>query len=174
MVCEEKGVSHELVPLEFKQPSHKALHPFLRMPVLEANGIVVNESLAISLYLDENFSGPPLQPDDPVRRARMFQWISSCSHYLYHEVVLALIKESDALEKRFGDFRGHFAAMDDALADSGFLAGDDLSIADLFAAPIIDFVDTSTKGGSFLQEFDRLSAWKSRMWDRPSFAATQA
>ena len=35
IVCLEKNLPHELVPLAFGQPSHRDLHPYLRMPALE-------------------------------------------------------------------------------------------------------------------------------------------
>jgi glutathione S-transferase len=44
MACIEKHVEHQLKPLEFRADSHRALHPFLRMPVLRAGELVLYET----------------------------------------------------------------------------------------------------------------------------------
>jgi glutathione S-transferase len=75
MVCEEKRIPYTLSPLEFRSESHRALHPFLRMPAMRAGDVLLFETLAIATYLDGTGEARPLQPAAPPDRARMLQWV---------------------------------------------------------------------------------------------------
>lgn len=65
LVCEEKEIAYSLVPLEFRADSHRDVHPFLKMPALRHGDTVLFETLAIAIYLNEQFPGP-----DARRRSR--------------------------------------------------------------------------------------------------------
>src|SRR5262247_4112855 len=85
LVLTHKEVSytfHDLEP-EMGKPSHLALHPFNRVPILEHDGFRVYETSAIALYVDEVFDGAALQPTEPRARARVRQWMSALSSYYY-------------------------------------------------------------------------------------------
>ena len=83
MVCEEKGVSHELEGVELGSDDHRRLHPFCKIPVMKHGGLVLHETTAICRYIDEAFDGPALQPADAADRALMDQWISTFVDYYY-------------------------------------------------------------------------------------------
>lgn len=70
-----KGLAYEQVAVNLLQsdqrsPGHLALNSQGLVPVLEHDGIVLTQSLAIIEYLDERFPDPPLLPADPANRAR--------------------------------------------------------------------------------------------------------
>src|SRR5262249_14821998 len=67
---------HDLEP-EMGKPSHLALHPFNRVPILRHDDLTVYETSAIVGYLEDAFPEPPLQPKNIRDRARMNQWINS-------------------------------------------------------------------------------------------------
>ena len=73
---------HDLEP-EMGKPSHLALHPFNRVPILRHGDFTVYETSAIVSYLDESFPKPALQPKSVRDRARMNQWISAVNSYYY-------------------------------------------------------------------------------------------
>src|SRR5690349_12743410 len=73
---------HDLEP-EMGKPSHLALHPFNRVPILRHGDFTVYETNAIVTYIDETFPRLPLQPRDIAGRARMDQWISMVNSYYY-------------------------------------------------------------------------------------------
>src|SRR5258705_4454168 len=73
---------HDLEP-EMGKPSHLALHPFNRVPILRHGDFTVYETSAIVAYVDETFPKLPLQPRSGRDRARMDQSISMVNSYYY-------------------------------------------------------------------------------------------
>ena len=56
--------------------TYLSLNPFGRVPTLVHGGFALYETTAITRYVDEAFSGAPLQPGDAKARARMNQIIA--------------------------------------------------------------------------------------------------
>ena len=74
---EELGVNYEHLPMpttEAKSPAHLKLNPNGHVPVLEDDGVVVWESMAINLYLAEKYGKNSLWPSDPAARADIYKW----------------------------------------------------------------------------------------------------
>lgn len=173
MACAESGASHELRPLEFKQPSHFALHPFGKMPVMQLGGVTLFESLAIASYVDDVFGGGRLQPKQPANRARMLQWISASIDYVYRNVVGALIKSEATDGAALETARAQLRVADAALAQSAYLAGEKVSLADLFLFPMLDYA-AANAGEPLLMGFTHLSRWHHEMARRPSAQETRS
>ena len=87
MTCVEKGIEHQLTPVDLGSDAHRALHPFVKVPVLEHGAVRLYETSAICRYLDEAFGGPSLTPREPQARALMDQWISVVDCYLYRDLI---------------------------------------------------------------------------------------
>ncbi|CAN0926773.1 Glutathione S-transferase L1, partial [Linum grandiflorum] len=68
-----KGLKEQiqLVPinLEDKPSWYKQVNPQGKVPALEHNGKIIVESLDILRYVDTNFEGPPLFPNDAERKS---------------------------------------------------------------------------------------------------------
>ena len=65
----EKGIAHEEVIVDLpggalREPEFRRLNPFGQVPVLEDDGVVIYESLAILEYLEERHPAPALLPGD--------------------------------------------------------------------------------------------------------------
>src|SRR3984885_16046794 len=74
---EELGVSYEHLPMpttEAKSPAHLRLNPNGHVPVLEDDGVVVWESMAINLYLADKYGKDSIWPSDPAARADVYKW----------------------------------------------------------------------------------------------------
>ena len=93
-------LTHKEVPYKFQdlepemgKPSHLALHPFNRVPILQHGDFTVYETSAIVAYVDETFPRPPLQPRSIPDRARMDQWISAVNSYYYPYMIYHVTHE---------------------------------------------------------------------------------
>ena len=171
LVAAEKGLAPVLHPLEFQAASHRALHPFLRMPALTHGGIRLYETAAIAVYLDEAFPGPALQPQAPAGRALMWQWITAAVDYFYAPLVSDLVGRGEADSQ--GTAGRHSAGevldvLEAALAGSDHLAGDAVSLADFVVAPMLRFHLSAVKEGSPLAARPAVAAWLDRMTARQS------
>ena len=185
MACEEKGIGHELQPVEFGSEAHKALHPFAKIPILNHDGVLIYETSAICRYLDEAFTGPSLQPSDAAGRARMEQWNSCIVDYAYDWAVRRIIIERLVVPQRGGksdeakikDAAPHarhvMGVMDKALNGSPYLAGRQPSIADWLLLPIVSYLPMVPEGKEITAGLSALTDWTKRMQARASFNRTQ-
>lgn len=174
MVCSEKEAPCTLLPLEFRSDSHQNLHPYLKMPALRHGEIHLFETLAICSYIDESFSGLRLQPKIAIDRARTLQWISVCCSYAYNDLVAAFFNENNGADEIVAGVRKHYKVFDEALKSRAHLAADDLSLADLFLAPMVAFADGQFPAENPILEYPALAAWRTRLTMRDSFKQTAA
>jgi maleylacetoacetate isomerase len=76
IVANLKDIDYEYVSInlmhgESRQPSYQTLNPQGRVPVLEDNGRLIPQSMAICEYLEETHPRPSIFPSDPFGRARV-------------------------------------------------------------------------------------------------------
>ncbi|MBR25766.1 MAG: glutathione S-transferase [Rhodobacteraceae bacterium] len=181
----EKGVEASWVETDpFAPGGAEALHPFGRVPVLVHGAAVIYETAAICQYVDEGFPGPPLQPADPLDRARMRQIISVADAYAYWPMVRQVYAEKvfaghegrapDAAMVREG-LRASRRALDalEALTGPGlYLLGGAPGLADVHLAPMVAAFARAPEGAALLAGRPRLHAWSKRMAARESFRST--
>jgi len=188
MACEEKGVGHRLEGFPslkaLKEPEHLARHPFGKVPTLEHGDVHLFETAAICRYIDEAFEGPPLQPSDAAGRARMEQWISATNAYFDPDVVRRFVLQyffpsgpdgqpnRARIDKAIPAIRRDFGILDQALANDDYLAGDQMTLADLILVPVFGFALGTPEGPDLVSEHPNLQAWVDRMFARDSFKAT--
>lgn len=170
MVCVEKGIAHELVPVARASDEHRGLHPFARYPVLAIGETAIFESLAIAGYLDEAFPGRSLQPAGAAERARMRTWMSVCADYVFRDVVLAIPRDRAPSAAELATARDVLERAEALTGGDAFLAGDALSLADLYLAP--QLANCAEKAPELLEGLPALAAWRGRMGERESFART--
>ena len=87
---------HHLRKGEQRDPSYLAINPQGLVPTLQADGVIITQSLAIIEWLDETHPEPPLLPKDPLRRAhvRAFAQVLACdTHPVQNLKVLARLRE---------------------------------------------------------------------------------
>jgi glutathione S-transferase len=164
-----------------KQPEHLERHPFGKIPVLDHGGTRILETSAIARYLNDVLPGPALVPVSPKVRARMDMLIGIVDSYGYGALVGGVVTYH-----LFPDFVGdkNEAARKDGIekgrkvvelamrtkGSSRFIAGE-LSLADLFLAPIMSFVSlTPDKDAIF--DVDGFSDWWGAIQVLPSFRDT--
>src|SRR5262252_2234203 len=79
LALEELGLDYEHVPLKpWESADDRArlavLNPNARVPVLDDDGLILWESMAINLYLADRYGKSPLWPSAPRDRAVVYQW----------------------------------------------------------------------------------------------------
>ncbi|OVA07681.1 Glutathione S-transferase [Macleaya cordata] len=146
-----KGIPYEYRAVDLSKgeqfsPEFERLNPLHFVPVLVDGDVVVSDSLAILLYLEEKYPENALLPVDPYPKAVNLQAASivSCSiQPLQMLQVLKYIEEKVGPEERLSWGRHHvekgFIALEQLLKDvSGIYAtGDEVYMADVFLAPQI-------------------------------------
>jgi glutathione S-transferase len=184
LVLEETGVPYELVEIDiFAKDSLPAdyadRHPFSRIPAFEHDGFRLFETDAIAGYILERFGDGGLLPADVEHRARMRQIMRILDNYAYPWLVWGIYVEE--MERgRLGRLEAQELARAEQclrvlsdLAGEEYMAGTRLSLADLWALPMLAYLDVAPAGHRLLQEVPKLSAWLARMRLRPAVIATR-
>ncbi len=170
MTCIEKGIAYELVPVPYGTAEHEAMHPFRRIPILELDGVMIAESLAITGYLDEAFPGPSLQPEGHAARTRMRTWMGICGDYVFRDVVRAIPRKRPATREELSTARSVLERIESLVGAGPFLVGEMLTLADLYLAPQIS--NCRAKAPELLGDLPALAAWTDLISDRDSFRRT--
>jgi glutathione S-transferase len=147
--CHEKGVSHAVQPIELHSKEHLALHPWGKVPIFRHGDVQLIETSAICRYVEAMFDGPRLIPTDARQAAVMEQWISAINCYMYDDVIrnysLQYIipgmrgepPNRKVIDHTIPAMQRDLRLLDAAYGKSQWIAGDAVSLADLFVAPIV-------------------------------------
>lgn len=143
-LLDQIGQDYDLVPAgrgfgPTDTPEFLAMNPCGKVPVLQDGDTVVRESNAMLRYLARRFRASGLWPDDPARRASVDGWMDWASISLAPPLT-RLRKARAAGRTDDADLPAvisAFALLDGQVADGGFIAGPDLSLADIAAAPSV-------------------------------------
>jgi glutathione S-transferase len=190
LALEEKGVRYTLEEVEIFGPDgapdeHLARHPFGRIPALAHNGFVIYETGAITRYVDEAFAGPPLQPGQPRARARMNQVIGIVDSYAYRPMIWGVFAarivapeegievDEELVAASLEKSRTCCRALQEILGTARYFAGNELTLADLHALPVLLYFSLTGDGGGMLLDHPRLRAWLDHVAARPSVRRTQ-
>lgn len=131
---------------ETRSPAHLALNPSGHVPVIDDNGFVLWESLAINLYLAKKYGAGTLYPTRLEEEARAWQWSFWGTTEIERPVLTALFNRAilpedkrdasaaDAAEKGLAQPLG---VLDGALGRGANLLGDNFTVADLNVASIL-------------------------------------
>jgi glutathione S-transferase len=65
-----------------------------------------------------------------------------------------------------------FKELNRLLGDQGFMAGAEISLADLMVVPQLEFLAATPEGADLLKPYPRLTAWLARMQARDSMRHT--
>jgi len=158
---------------EHYKPPYEAVNPNHLVPALDDGDFRLTESSAILKYLAEK-ANSPLYPKGLKERARVnerMDWVNTqlCRDLAYGLVYPQIFphhkrptEEAQRETLKWGKERaaGWLKVMNDHLLGSPYLAGDNMTIADLFAAP---FVALAESVGSNLDRYPRVNAWLGRM-----------
>ncbi|MGE0417046.1 MAG: glutathione S-transferase family protein [Acetobacteraceae bacterium] len=180
-MVKELGVSYEHMDYaprspETRTPAFLALNPNGSVPVIDDDGFVLSESMAINFYLGKKHG--KLCPSNAKQEALALQWSLWETDRLDRQVVNYVNHTSGLPEAQrnktiadlaWNDIVPALTTLDGVLAKSQWLVGNEFSVADLNVASALYrglFMD--------LGKWPNVKAWLERCWDRPAAKAVRA
>ncbi|KAF9448595.1 glutathione S-transferase [Macrolepiota fuliginosa MF-IS2] len=189
MILHEKNVPFEFITVKYSEGEHKspeylAKQPFGQIPYLDDDGFIIYESRAIARYIAEKYAdqGTKLIPTDVQGRALFEQAASiETSHFDAHVVpilVEGVLKKMRNLEPDKAKYEEAMIALaskldvyEQILSKQRYLAGNELTLADLFHIPFGDILPKA--GCNAIQERPNVARWFSELAGRPSWQAVK-
>ncbi|XP_023137425.2 glutathione S-transferase A-like [Amphiprion ocellaris] len=187
IALEEKklqGYKHKL--LSFEKEEHKSqevleINPRAQLPAFKHGDIIVNESCAACLYLENRFKsqGSKLIPDSPAEQALMYQHMMEGVHLtdklnsvVYYDYLVpeeerhdsALKRNKEALTTELQLWEGYLQNV----AAGSYLAGP-FSLADVIVFPNIAY---AFRFKLSVERYPKLAKYYSLLKDRPSIKAS--
>ncbi|MCA3655505.1 MAG: glutathione S-transferase family protein [Methylobacterium sp.] len=163
-------------PLNTRSPSFLAVNPNGHIPSMKDGDLVLNESLAINLYLARKFGGP-LAPANLAEEGEVAMWTLWAAteaephaiQILYHR----LMKQGDERKPELADaavvaLRQPFQVLNDALAANGHLVGGRFTVADINVAEVIRYASPAPE---LFEAAPHVKAWLAACQARPAFKA---
>lgn len=189
MLLAEKGVTaFEQVPVnvlagEPKSPEHLQRHPFGKVPVVDVDGFRIIETPAIAAYLDAVLPGPRLIPAEPRALARSAMTVSIVDSYGYGALIGGVVayhlfpdfvggKNEAMHHEGLAQGRTVLAEIMKIRGGDRFIAGEAVSLADLYLAPIMAYVVLTPHEEEFLA-LPGVGAWWAAVTALRSFKATE-
>jgi glutathione S-transferase len=152
-----------------------ALNPNGRVPLLQwPDGRLLAESNAMLLHLGE---GSLWLPRDPYQRAKVYEWLFFEQYT--HEPAVATVRFwvaylhkaeewREKIEATMVKGRAALGVMEQQLAHTPFLVGDQASLADV---ALYAYTHCAGEGGYRLEDYPAISAWLARFAALPGFVA---
>ena len=158
-------IETDIMKGESRTPAFLAMNPAGQVPaVVFDDGRSLAQSNAIILHLAE---GSPLIPADAFDRARMLEWMfwEQYSHEPYVAVARFQVryqgKPVETLEARLVERgNGALARLEQGLADTPFLVGDAVTLADV---ALVAYTRVAHEGGFDLDLYPAVKAWVARV-----------
>ena len=181
MVCEEKGIDYVLTETMLGAPELRGVHPFGKMPVLRHGDFELCESKAIATYLDRGFPGPQLIPADARLAGLTEQWVSLVNTVMDPTLVRIYLlayaapntidgkPDPGTIDSVTPAVRTQLRILDDAVAKTGYLVGDQFSLADVNLLPMLYYIRQLPEGAVALAPERHLGRYYARLAARPSF-----
>jgi glutathione S-transferase len=179
--CEEMGLPYRLETVTFPTgAAYRARNPLGTVPFLEdEGGVAINESVAMMLYLAQRYGPTPLLPgnDDPtLARVLQMTMFGEATIAAGLNPLLAAHFVAPEADKRNWSVRAQETRVEQAvryvadfLETGSFLAGDDLTLADISVSTALSMW-RGALGGALPET---LIAYQERMAARPAYQRAQ-
>jgi glutathione S-transferase len=179
-MLEEIGIPYEHVRIraytESRSPEYLRINPNGHIPSLEDDGFVLWESLAINMYLAENYAEAPLWPAGAKDHARVYQW----SFWAANEIEPRIVRIAQGLSTKSTDPSAVADGLEQLSAalrileerlHGPYLLGDDFTVGDLNLASTLrepGEVGISGIAAIDLTPFPNVARWLDCCSDRPA------
>lgn len=163
-------------PINTRTPEFVAIAPYGAIPAIEDDGMVLFESLAITLYLAKQYSQGNLGPANLEEDAQMMQWALFAATAIESEAVkINMLAATGKLDTDAGKAEADAAArllqrpfkvLEKHFNQQAFMVADRFTVADINMAEIVRYAQPRP---DILNQFPALNAWLLRCQDRPAF-----
>lgn len=188
LTAEELGMPYELHLLdpmkgEHKSPEHLARHPLGKVPAVEINGQYYFESNSICRLMAE-LNGNKLYGNTPEERAHINEWVDMIGYhigrwltvYFFEELVKPVLMKGQpaneaARQEAAGFLKQQLPALEQALSQHAFIAGDKITIADTIGFSMLDIAEYTSVD---LSDYPQIRKWYSAIKARPSYSQAMA
>jgi len=183
-MAKELGLDYEHVKVDFatgetRTPAHLALNPNGHVPVIDDDGLILWESMAINLYLAKKYGAGGLYPSRLEDEARAWQWSFWGVTEVERPVLTAMMNRAiypesqrdpaaaDAAEKTLAQPLG---VLDGVLARTAYLLGGNFTVADLNVASILAWARPAQID---MSAFPKVAEWLRICAERPAARAVR-
>lgn len=180
-VAAEKGIAveHKIPPFGSPDPEFREASPFGKIPGFRDGDFCISDSSAIIHYFEAIKPEPAMIPNEAKARARTIWFeefadtiiVGAAGPMFFNRVVAKLLGmpgDEAAAEKAEKSLPPILDYLETQIAESGFLVGDQLTLADIaVASPFANLRHLKFD----LSNWPRTSAWVDSILSRPSFAA---
>jgi glutathione S-transferase len=161
-----------------RSPEFLEINPAGLVPVIDDDGLILRESLAITYYLARRYDGD-LAPKTLDEEAKMLSWIFWVATEMEPLAVelLVTLEHSDGqpdaatIQRIFEKLEVPFNTLNDHLATREYVVGKRFTIADLNIAEVFRLTQSQE---ALFEAFPNVQAWIQRCQDRPAFARMMA
>jgi len=169
-------INYETVHVKLDEAEHlgdsfSSLNPFHQVPVLDDNGFIVRDSVAILCYLATKYA-PQWYPQDPQSIALIQQWLAIATKEIAAGPAAArLVNVFNAdLDHRNAIEQSHtlLSIIDTHLNSREWLATDQISIADIAA---YTYIAHAPEGDVSIEKYKNITQWLTRIETLNDFVA---
>jgi glutathione S-transferase len=196
LACELKAIPYEAAYMQpsqenLKAPAFLELSPRGKVPAIEDDGIALSESLAIMAYLDAKHPERPLFGATPEETGRIWQKCLDFDLYVSADFIPNIIApilqgralgESDHVKTGAEIAHIELTKIEDGVAASGWLVGENVSAADItlytMIEPIIRFgtkpeiLELNLGFDTFAARYPKLQNWRQKIQNLTEYDAT--
>jgi len=183
-IAKELGLDYKHIKIDFatgetRTQAHLALNPNGHVPVIDDDGFILWESMAINLYLAKKYGRDGFYPSRLVDEARAWQWSFWGMTEVERPVLTALFNRAilpenerdpaaaDAAEKTLAQ---PLKVLDGALERSSYLLGDRFTVADLNVASILAWARPAQIDFAV---YPKVAEWSRNCAERPAARAAR-
>lgn len=154
-------------------------HPFGKVPILVSGQEVIFETVAIMTYIEDSFGGPLTRLEEPARYLNL-QWVSFYLSYFVPAILDASVRarfvlpmfgipvDEGAIKQAIPTMVQCMDRLESAVANAPFVAGQEVSMADLLMIPTMIYFEKTPEGKHIISRLPSTARWLARMKNRRS------
>ncbi|GLB42152.1 putative glutathione S-transferase, N-terminal domain [Lyophyllum shimeji] len=189
VVLLEKQVPYELIEVDFanrehKSPEYLAKQPFGQIPYIDDDGFILYETRAICRYIAAKYAdqGTKLLPTG-LKENALFEQAASIEQSNFEpsahgavfenlfKLLHGLVPDQTVFEEHLKKLDAKLDAYEVILSKQKYLAGDELTLADLFHLPHGFYL--AQAGSNIMETKPNVARWFKEISSRPSWEAVK-